>query len=222
MVPVESVLNAIAYARHDIAVDCAMALRVSKLTLQPTRLMITGLFNALFRAIYGISGEELEKQAEKMHDSPAHDTSRHFNMRHILRGNFGNFNVAQPRNPSAPTSQPSSVPKPHNPTLNKPHIPNPLAANANPLYAEVVTGKASADVSSPLSLTPFHHLQPPQHSVYEHLTIEGVIMPPPFILDPRSLPESIHFPAEVTEYLRSCLVMLCKGLITYFDKVKES
>ena len=55
VVPVESVLNAIAYARHNIAMDCATALKQSKLTLQPTRLMVTSLMQALFRAIYGFS-----------------------------------------------------------------------------------------------------------------------------------------------------------------------
>ena len=90
VVPVESVLDAITYARHDFAVECAKALNASRLTLQPTKLMGTGLFTALFRAIHGISGEAVEEMInESKLDDPERSATPPFHLNKFFMGAFG-------------------------------------------------------------------------------------------------------------------------------------
>ena len=248
MVPVESVLNAIAYAKHDIALKCAKALKASKLTLQPTKLMGTGLSHALFRAIHGISGEEVENLAQKMeHDGPVmRSATPTFSMSDIFMGAFGpvphpqshttasqsapgnaqshtaantHSNVqsaaASSQGCAAASSQSYTTASPQSHTAASPQgraAANPQSratANSNPLYAKVVSGEASADMTASLALSegfslPLQRTLLPEQFVHEFMAIQQVNV----ILDPKAYPETKSFPDEITDYLRLSLVGL--------------
>ena len=196
VVPVESVLNAIADARYDIALRCATALKASKLTLQPSQLMGTGLLRALFRAIYGISGEMFEQ----LHNSTAANedpvrTTPAFSVSQLLLGAFGNVPDIHEHTLSdnSQTPQQNSVPYTRTTMSN---------------YADVVSGRSRGEVQSTLQMPQLHRYlsqeQDPHLIPQVFMAIQQVTFPS-FILDPKAYPEKIFFPPEITEYLRSCM-----------------
>ena len=214
VVPVESVLDAIAYARHDIAIDCAKALKASKLTLQPTELMITGLLESLIRGIHGVSREVIE---DLMSDhNPDQTPSLLFSM-----GTFGPvpgfpFDPPSPatHNLNSTTHNSSTVHSPGSDDI-LPHsaddsaslpaalVPPAVGTSASPLYTDVVSGKFSSDVQSTLT--------PPNDSALQ-LRSHSLMLPHFFAqmnfflaLDPRSYPETIFFPEEITTFLQSSI-----------------
>jgi hypothetical protein len=260
VVPVESVLDAIAYARHDIAVECAEALKASKLTLQPTTQMIIGLLQALFRAIYGISGEAVEELInENMPDDPERSAPPPFRMHKFYMGAFGEVpgfpvpggNSTMPgathppesslfgsdsHHESALASASSSSSTTHaqpggsaSSTYPHAHKAESLGSSSvNPLYTEVVTGKASAHMSLALTpstalqqrMPPFHPVSLEQNPVNANKFLMSVlhIVQPTFILDPKAYPENIYFPDDITSFLQSSL----EGLIERAQKLGHS
>ena len=196
MVPVESVLNAIANARHDIALSCATALKASKLTLQPSQLMVTGLFGALFRAIYGISGEMLEKlyKSTSANEDPVRTTPA-FGMSQLL---FGNVPVPVQEHTLSDNSQ----------TPQQNSVPHTRTTMSN--YADVVSGRSRGEVQSTLQMPQIHRYLSQQQDphlipqVFMAIHVQQFTFPS-FIFDPKAYPEKIYFPREITEYLRSCM-----------------
>ena len=61
VVPIESVFGAIAYKGYDIALDCAKALKESKLQLQPSPIMLMGALRASIRAHTGHDGSVIDR-----------------------------------------------------------------------------------------------------------------------------------------------------------------
>jgi hypothetical protein len=196
VVPVESVLNAIAYARHDLALDCAKALKQSKLTLQPTQLMRLGLYHALFRAIFGIPVLNNLETGGPMH----------------AIASFIQVLGAAVVGPEIPVSQPQ-----YRHTVRSKSQASPVTRAAPPTrtptmnYADVVSGRSSAEVQSSLKGTqsavqrqrPQHLSQEQdQYRVHQFMAIQRGPFPH-FMHDPTS-PDNIVFPKEIATYLRSC------------------
>ena len=190
VVPVESVLNAIAYARYDIALDCARALKASKLTLQPTQLMYIGMMEALFRAMYGISGEDLSKNTAPAADDLVHATST-FSISQLHMGAFGNF--PSTKGPTKKnTARPQQGRKSRNPAQSSPPTRIPPTRTPQSKYAEVLKGNSSAEV---LSSLPVQDLPLQRYDHYQALTIQ--------------LPPNIRvFPPEIIQYLYTCRIDL--------------
>lgn len=180
VVPVESVLNAIAYARYDIALDCARALKASKLTLQPTKLMYIGMMEALFRAMYGISGEDLSKNT----------ATSTFMVGQLHMGPFGHFpSTEDPAKQN--TARPQQGRQSQNPASSPP-TPIPPTRTPQSKYAEVVSGKSQAEVLSSLQV---QDLPLQRYDHYQSVTIQ--------------LPSNVRvFPSEIIEYLNTCWIDL--------------
>ena len=244
VVPVESVVDAIAYARHDIAMECTKALKASKLTLQPTRLMMLGLHQSLFRGMYGISGEVFEDMVERTKYDPTPKEGYFVAMEHIVFGRIPGFPSAVVSTPSqtsaadvqlnshhgstyGPATESSLTSEStsgfsdttsahgfthshHNEDGSKYNRNETKSTSASPLYADVVTGKASSDVPSslrPPSQSSSQQISPilPPVTLPTHIFSELNIF---FGLDQNAYPEKIFFPDEIITFLLSC----CKGL----------
>ena len=61
VVPLESVFDAITYEKHEIALECAEALRERKLQLQPSQQMIMGALRAAIHARTGYHGSIIDR-----------------------------------------------------------------------------------------------------------------------------------------------------------------
>ena len=61
VVPVESVLDAISYENHDVALHCATALSERKKIFQPSQLMVLGALRASIRAHTGYKGDVIDQ-----------------------------------------------------------------------------------------------------------------------------------------------------------------
>ena len=237
VVPVESVLNAIAYARYDIALECAQALKQSKLTLQPTQQMGKGLCQALFRAMHGISGEVVEDllhKTDSASDAPVRSTTHSFSWSDMLRGTFGDIPASDTYQTHNTTSHESPmVISPQGNTIGFLHgrnlHPTPLTSQGrnesivstpNPLYTQVVSGEASANVQT--VLTPRAQSADQSHFHPELLAIQQLnIVLPTVILDPAAFPEAVYFPEDIAQFLKSSLDDLIRRTDILFRNGKK-
>ena len=218
VVPVESVLNAIAYARHDIAMDCATALKQSKLTLQPTRLMVTSLMQALFRAIYGFSEEVMENiinNTDSTPDDPVRSATPVFTPDDVLRGAFGGI-------PDLYHSQPNTNREnPTHPITQMPNSERPYTSNQYPLYSHVASGESSADVQSllPRAHSLFQQQTPellPMHD-FKHLQVVFQTI----MVNKAACPEPICFPKDITDFLRESFYNLMRRRVNLSGRELE-
>ena len=132
IVPLESVLYAIAYSDKDTAIQCAQALKASGLQLPLSEMMLTGSKDAADRVCLGLTREEyLEKQALQSLDD------------------FLELPFCEPELPSPvlPTDVPalpfSPLPLMQRPQLESPPRPKrPPKGNARRSYSEVAKSRS--------------------------------------------------------------------------------
>ena len=189
VVPLESVLNAIAYERHDIALECAKALRERNPNLQPSQQMIVAAGTAAARASSGYNGAAINEfllplflfsqnmlfqffQSQQVQDDlPEPECQQSVKRRRQSSG--------REKHQSASLTHPSSQPS--------------KKKGKKPSYSAVASGKSSESDGEP-------HTQ--AEKMMQPSQFIPVPLPIPVFLD--QLPPPQPFPSYMVEYLNGC------------------
>lgn len=193
IVPLESVFDAIAYQTHEIALECAKALNGRKPQLQPSQLMIAGVYHAAVRARGGYHASVINKtwsimtvksllQVHVNPVLPVHQQSQ-------PQIKQGQATPAQPQSHAKAKGHPSQKPPS---SMKKPGEGEP-----NKSYSDAVTArKVSGNELSHQRTFPQQVPQPPQ------LLPVQFSIPIPVLVDQSQ--HSPPFPSHVTAYLEQC------------------
>ena len=198
VVPVESVLDAITYEDHDVALHCATALSERKKTFQPSQLMLMGALRASIRAHTGYRGDVIDKfyiptinsirkavitahnwlatvnqQGHQMHLQPPHAT---LTGQIVMQTSVQQHIKPQPKKHA------------HGKRMDSPKV-NPPSSKSPRMYSDaVVARKPNPPPQAPQLMTlPFSF---------------------PIFLDPSQYPQPVSFPPNIITYLDKCLTQL--------------
>ena len=189
VVPVESVLDAITYQDHDVALHCATALSERKKTFQPSQLMLMGALRASIRAHTGYRGDVIDKfyiptinsirkavisarnwlatvnqQGHQMHLQPT------LTGQIVMQTSVQQHIKPQPKKHAHGKRMDSSKVK-------------PPSSKSRRMYSDAVVARKP---------------NPPPQLTFSF----------PIFLDPSQYPQSVSFPPNIITYLDNCLTQL--------------
>lgn len=202
VVPLESVLDAIAYEKYEIALNCAEALKKRKPQLQLSKQMIISARRAAIRASYGYEGEIIDKVI-----IPFIQMFQEVIVPTIQQGQGEYLRHPSPLQMSQQQTQVKSTHKQR--PLSHKHQPQPLEVSPSmqkirpkkrgikPMYSTVASKRVGSELHSPTGSFSQPMVLPPLGMLTISIKFDRGPLPRPF-------------PSHMVEYLQSCFAELQK------------